>query len=199
MTIDKELFGLLAVALTIISYIPYFHGIRKGTIKPHAFSWLLWSLITGISYMAQTSAGSGPGAWAAGISTFLTLSVAIASLKYGEKNITRSDWVVFIAGLSAIPAWILTDNPLWSVVIVSAIDTVGYIPTIRKSWSKPTEEGFSRYTLSSVNKVLSLLAIEVFIVTTWLHTATILLMNIVLLTVMLYRRHVLRKGVVHAA
>jgi len=48
-----------------------------------------------------------------------------------------ADWYFFLAALAAIPLWLLTRTPLYSVVVVTVIDALAYVPTFRKSWHRP--------------------------------------------------------------
>ena len=58
----------------------------------------------------------------------------------GEKHVTRGDWIAFLITFFAIPLWVVTSDPLWSVLLVTVIGAVAYYPTFRKSFAKPGEE-----------------------------------------------------------
>lgn len=188
---DKFVFGVLSVLVTIWCAIPYILGILRGTTKPHVFTWLLWSLTTGIAAAAQLYDGGGAGAWSMVASGTLCFVIFLMSLKSGEKHITRSDWVTLAVGLSAIPLWLVTKDPLWSVIIVCSIDALAYIPTFRKSWAKPQEEAVLMYVLALVWQAMSVFALENYTLVTVLSPATLLTMNASLVTFLWWRRKVL--------
>ena len=169
----------------------YLWHIFRRTIKPHIFSWVIWGLLGLIGFAAQVAANAGPGCWAMGVSSALCLVIASAGLFYGEKSITRGDWICFILLLSAIPAWMATNNPLWAVIIVSAIDTGAFYPTFRKSWMAPHQESAASFLLYALQTLLSLAALESFTWTTALYPATILTMNIILTSTLFCRRRLL--------
>ena len=187
----KEIIGGLAVMVGMIAQGLYLWHIFRRTIKPHIFSWVIWGLLGLIGFAAQVAANAGPGCWAMGVSSALCLVIASAGLFYGEKSITRGDWICFILLLSAIPAWMATNNPLWAVIIVSAIDTGAFYPTFRKSWMAPHQESAASFLLYALQTFLSLGALENFTWTTALYPATILTMNIILTSTLLYRRRLL--------
>src|SRR3989344_5500111 len=114
----KTLFGIIAAVLGPIGYIPYFINIFKGKTKPHVFSWGLWGLLLAIAFFAQISKGAGSGAWVTGVSSLATFCIAGFSLTRGEKHITKSDTISFIAALFGIVLWRTTKNPLAAVFIV---------------------------------------------------------------------------------
>ena len=187
----KEIIGGLAVMVGMIAQGLYLWHIFRRTIKPHIFSWVIWGLLGLIGFAAQVAANAGPGCWAMGVSSALCLVIASAGLFYGEKSITRGDWICFILLLSAIPAWMATNNPLWAVIIVSAIDTGAFYPTFRKSWMAPHQESAASFLLYALQTLLSLAALESFTWTTALYPATILTMNIILTSTLFCRRRLL--------
>lgn len=55
----KELLAAAAIALTFAMFVPYIRSIHQGRTKPHAFSWIIWSLGTLIVFFAQSAARGG--------------------------------------------------------------------------------------------------------------------------------------------
>jgi len=46
----KEIFSLIAIALTFAAFLPYIRAILRDEIKPHVFSWVIWGTTT-LSYI----------------------------------------------------------------------------------------------------------------------------------------------------
>ena len=173
----KLAFALLGSLIALISYYPYIRDIVSGKTKPHAFSWLVWGLLTGIAFFGQLSDGGGVGIWVTGITAVVCFLIVALSFSYGEKNITRSDWWCLILSLSAIPLWLATSTPLWSVILITLIDAVAFIPTVRKSISKPHEETLITYVLSVLKFVLGIIALENYSMITTLYPASLVFIN----------------------
>jgi len=152
------------------------------------FTWIVWTIMTAIAAGGQVVGGAGAGAWALLLTTAYCAIVLIASFKYGEKNITRSDWYFLIGGLSAIPLWAFTSDPTWAVVLVTLIDLSAYGPTIRKSWHKPWEEGLLAYLAGVGKHMATILAIAHYNIATSLFTVALLGANITMVTVLAGRR-----------
>ncbi|MGE0252729.1 MAG: hypothetical protein AB7G80_03240 [Dongiaceae bacterium] len=184
----KELLSLIGIAIAIYAYVPYFRGIWRGETKPHVFSWFLWGVLTGIGWAAQYAENAGPGAWITGFTSLMCLIVAVIAFRQGEKNITTSDWVSFIAALCSIPLWYITKDPLWAVILITVIDALAFYPTFRKSWHKPEQEVTLTYTLSGVKFALALPALENFTLTTALYPASLVVMNFGFVAMVLARR-----------
>lgn len=184
----KELFGILSIVVGFAGMIPYFWGVYKGTAKPHMFSWIIWALVTGIVGVIQLVEDGGPGSWFLLFSAVICSTLGIIAYWRGTKDIRRVDWIVLITALSAIPLWVITNNPLWSVILVVGIDTIGYIPTIRKSWHKPYQEPAIPWAVSTVSFSLAFLALEAYTVTTYLYPVTFIFINALFVGYLLIRR-----------
>lgn len=172
----------------LLSYPLYFRDIIAGSTKPHVFSWFIWTLLTGITFLIQISEHAGAGSVVTGIESVCCLSVTVFAYTRGEKNITRSDWVCFVLALIAVVLWQLAHQPLLAVWLVICADILGYIPTLRKSYLRPNEETASQFVLSAVHWVFSIAALQVFLLTTWLYPAWMATFDAVLVATILIRR-----------
>ncbi len=77
----------------------------------------------------------------------------------------------------------LTSTPFWSVILVTMIDFVGFLPTLRKSLLKPFEETLSIYVLTSLKFFLALLALQDYSVITALYPAYMIVVNLLFVAV----------------
>ena len=86
--LSKEALGSAATLLAMVSYVPYIWLTLKGKVKPHAFSWTIWGLLTLIGFAAQWVEGAGPGSWVMGFSGVVCSFIAVLGFIMGEKNVT---------------------------------------------------------------------------------------------------------------
>jgi len=184
-------FSVLSSILAVISIIPYYIGLWRGQLRPHFFSWVVWAILVSVACAAQIAEDGGLGAITTFLSALICTSIAVISLFRGERNITRTDWMAFIAALMAIPLWLWTENPLISVILVTCIDGLAFVPTFRKSWSKPWEESTMAYGLGALAFALSLPALTTLNVTTALYPAAVTLFNGGFCVMVLLRRRTL--------
>ena len=188
----KPVFSIIAIALTLIAFIPYIRAILNDTVKPHAFSWIIWGATTLLIFLAQLEDKGGAGTWPIGVSAGITIFIAyLAYLKRADVSITRTDWLFFISALSALPLWYLTSDPLWAVVLLTAIDVVGFGPTVRKVYHFPYSESLLFFALFTVRNTLVMLALENLSVTTLLFPAVMAAVCVFLIALISYRRRVL--------
>lgn len=182
----------MAAVLTIAAFFPYIRSILQGKTKPHVFSWIIWGSTTFIVFLAQLQGGGGVGAWPIGLSGIITLYVAVlAYINKSDSAITCTDWVFFIAAMTSLPLWYVTSDPLWAVVILTAVDVMGFGPTIRKAYRHPFEEQVMFFALFAARNVLVILALEHYSLTTVLFPAAIAAACLVLMALITLRRRVL--------
>lgn len=184
----KEVAGSVAIVLSIVGYIPYLRDILRGKTKPHAFSWIVWTLITFIVGFAQLAAGSGWGTFHNLVTGFICLAIVYFALRNKDKDIKRVDVCLFVAALLTIPLWVLTKDPTYSVVLITAIDTISFVPTIRKTWHDPTSETLVSYVIAGLKYCISVVAITSYGLATLVYPTALIAMNIIIVATILTRR-----------
>ena len=99
--------------------------------------------------------GVGVGAWPIGVSATITMGVAVlAYLKRADITITVADWVFFVAGMSSLPLWYFTTDPMWAVVLLTTVDVLGFGPTLRKAYADPHSHSVLFFSMFMVRNLL---------------------------------------------
>jgi len=190
--ISKELLSAIAMAITLIAFLPYIRSIIKGVVKPHVFSWVIWGTTTFIVFLAQLDDEGGAGAWAIGFSGCISILIAIlAFLNRSDISITKIDWLFLILAMSSLPIWYFTSDPMWAVVILTVIDLLGFGPTIRKSYNQPQSESPGFFALFATRNLIVIMALENYTVATVLFPAAIAFSCLFLITMIVYRRRII--------
>jgi len=193
--IYKEFFSVLAIALTFIAFFPYIRSILKNEIKPHVFSWVIWGSTTFIAFLAQLAGGGGVGAWPMGVSGLITFYVAfLAYRKKSDITITKIDWCFFLSAMASLPFWYFTSDPLWAVLVLTTVDILGFGPTIRKAYVQPFEENLIFFSVFMLRNLVVIMALEIYSPTTVIFPATIAAACLVLISMVVFRRRVLREN-----
>lgn len=180
--------GVFAALLTFVAFFLYVRSaLREGT-KPHPFTWFLITIIDTTVFVAQVLNGGGPGTWAVGTGAALSGIVFLIALIYGEKRIARIDWICLALALFGIAIWITTSNALLAVVFASITDVLVKLPTFRKSYIRPNEESITMWSVDIVLYSLSIGALSTLSWTTALFPAVIVINDIALVAMILFRR-----------
>lgn len=188
MTDTKNVISVIAIALTVIGYVPYIRDTLKGKTKPHVFSWFLWGGVTALIYALQASAGAGSGSWVTLAVAIIMLSVFFISLRNGNKDIKLIDIGFFILALFALGLWLIVDQPVLSIILLSAIDMLAFAPTIRKSWNAPYSETLSFYVITTFRHGLTFFALAEYNIVTYLFPATWVIANAGFAAILILRR-----------
>lgn len=189
----KIFFVIISIIVEITAYIPYLKDIFARKTKSHVYTWLIW-IITQATALAGIWYGGGSwGALSLAVGIFFSTLIFLFSLKYGTKNITKSDTIILIAALLAIIIWWQFNQPVISAIMVSVIDVIGYFPSYRKSWNEPWSETLFSWFAFVVSNIFALLALKEYNLLTTTYLVSIALANICFFQLCFIRRKYISK------
>ncbi len=142
---SKLLFGTLSIIPAVIAYSFYFRSMFNGKTKPHAFSWLVWGILSGNGFFAQVSAHAGIGAWATGLTSLASLTIFLCALRIGATQPTRFDWTLLSLALAGLLLLFVIKNKDAALCITLLALVAGFAMNIRKVYRKPTEENATAF------------------------------------------------------
>lgn len=181
-------FAGASTLLSIFSYFPYIRNIFRHQTKPHSFSWLIWTILQSTGVIVMFSSGAGWGAASLAVGAILCTFVFFLSFRYGTHNIKFFDKVCLTGALIAIVIYVFLHNPLLSVIVVTATDLLGFLPTIRKAYEEPGTETASLYFIVTISCALAIGALTTITLTTSLYLSSLIITNAVCGFVIIYRR-----------
>jgi hypothetical protein len=184
----KAMLAGIAIIMTLAGYFYYFRDIFAGKTKPHAFTWLVWASLTAIAFAGQISDNGGAGAYVTGLTAAVSFVIFFLALFRGEKEITRSDWLSLGGAAAALLTWFLTDDPLLAIILITLVDFLGFVPTIRKSLRKPHEETLISYVLAGLKFVLAIIALDNYSVITVLYPSSLVFANLFFVLLLVSKR-----------
>jgi hypothetical protein len=160
-TIDhKWLLAGLSAVISVGTIIYYARTILIGKVKPHMFTWLIWGIVTAVVAVTQISSKGGPGSLLAVIVTINCFIVAGLAYHKGDRDFPIFDKACLVGCVIAIALWPMMKAPLLSLVIVTIIDTIGFIPTLRKSYKNPQEENMIVFFFYGLAYLISVFALN---------------------------------------
>jgi hypothetical protein len=109
----------------------------------------------------QLSNGLGLAAALSGlIGIFFSFLVVVLAWRHRTKDIKKMDVVCLIVSSLTLLLWIVADQPLLSIILITLTELVGLVPTIRKARHEPHEESVWLWSICSIRSLLVLFAIQ---------------------------------------
>lgn len=176
------------MTFSLAGFVPYTLGMLRGTNKPHAFTWLIWSVTTSGLFTAQLVSGGGSGAWPTGLVMCWCIGVSSYAFWCGDRKYDVWDWIFLMSACGALIPWALTHDPWWSVLLLVIIDVLGILPTVKKSYYRPYDEMVSLYLCGCAQFTLSFLALTEVSFVTAAYPVTIFFVNLFFVVFVLARR-----------
>lgn len=163
-------FVYAAAAVTFIGILVYAIDTFKGRTKPNRVTWVLWTAIPLITFLAQLSKDVGLSAVFTLAYALGPLIVVIASLtnKNAYWKLTTFDYICGAISVLAVILWLITGNGTTAIILSIAADFAAGLPTLRKSYVDPTSENVSAYIVGIISGGITLLSLQ-----TW-HLASVI-------------------------
>lgn len=183
------IFGLTAAAVALAAFPVYIHSIIKGRTRPSRVTWWILGLSGTLLAASYYASGARDTAWIAIAYAAGYIVVALLSLQYGHSKWTLTDSVCLALALLSGGLWWLLDNPLIALYVNVGIDVLGILPTMYKTYRKPSTESRTAWLMDVVAAVFALLAIEEWTFAIALYPVYLLLTNCVILILILRKQH----------
>ncbi len=184
----KITFGVLSFVIALISFGPYIKDVLARKTTPHIYSWLVWAILQAaatIAILRENTFWSALGVAALGL---VSLIVFLLSFKFGTKKITTFDTICLIGALVAIGVWIFAHDVLLSIILITIIDFIGFLPTYRKGYDEPYSETLFLFICSAISNLFSVFSITNYSVESSLYVASLVLSNMIFVSIVLIRR-----------
>jgi hypothetical protein len=173
----REILVIVASLLALAGNIPYLLDVVKGRVKPHPYTWFVWTIVSCVVFFGQVAKGAGLAAIPTAVAEIFTIIIFLFSIKYGFKNPPKIDKYFLALALLGIVPWIITKDPTLSVITVVSIDLVAFIPTFRKTYCHPKTEASLLYAANVLRHGLVLSTLGSYNIATMLHSIVMILTN----------------------
>lgn len=151
--------GILATIVGLYATVPYVVAVLKGRTKPHQFSWLIFTIMNGIVLFSQFFEG-GRESVLITLTFFVgSLLIFLLSLKYGTRDTSRWDKLLFSFALLTIVIWAITrsnDAAIWLTLVIDVIATTMIILKLRK---QPKSEDPKPWIIATVAYIFTTLSL----------------------------------------
>jgi hypothetical protein len=184
----KLTLALIASALAIYANYGYLRDVMTDKIKPHPYTWFIWSIVSGTVFFGLILKGGGVGAIPVFFAEIFTILIFIFALRHGFRNIKKTDHIFLVLALLGLLPWYFTSDPTISIVIVVIIDLIAFMPTVIKTWEKPRSENPHFYELNIARHILVLASLQSYNIATTFHSAVMIFANMAIPATLYFRK-----------
>jgi len=156
-------FVIIGTLIGAAGAVAYLRDTIRGRVKPNRVSFLLWSVIPMIAFLAQIKQGVGLEALMTFSTGFLPFTVFIASFfnKQAEWKLSVFDVICGVLSVSGIILWIITRVGNIAILFSIVADALAAIPTIRKAYKYPDTEIAWPWIATVAGVILTLLTLPI--------------------------------------
>ena len=187
----RDALGLLSVALAVLAAVIYIAQTLRGEVRPHPLSWFLFGILSLTGYLVQRDEGARQGSWTLLAMTIICFTFVAASVARGERSFSRAEWAFVAAAGAVFVLYMFTRDANVAAALTTAIDALGYGPTFVRGWSRPWKDSATSFALNGVKFVPSLMAMDPISFATSSYPATLLVLNMAVTIMLLWRRRAL--------
>jgi hypothetical protein len=176
--------GMASGIVLLLANIPYIISIRRGDTRPNLVTWGVWTTIGLILLGSYQAIGATHTRWLLIAQVVSQFAITVLAFKYSRGKWQRIDGICLAGAGVSLVLWWFSGNPLVALLINTAMDLLGAIPTINKIYRDPTSEDLGFWMISFLAAVLNLLAIENFSLSFTVFPGYLLILHIVVLTLL---------------
>ncbi len=183
-----QIFGILSGVIPALGALPYLKDTLDTKTKPHRASFLIWTMLGLIAVGSQFAQGASWSLIFPAEETIGPLVIFILALRQGEGGFSKWDKLAIAAAMFGLIIWYFTKDPLTALIITVAVDTIGTVLTVHKTYLDPHSETFSTWLLACVGGLLASLAVGKLSFALLLYPIYLFVANGAVVFVMLLRR-----------
>lgn len=172
--------GYLAGLLGLIPYALLVLSMKKGLTKPNLAGWVLYTVAMVMIVASSIALNAWQTVWLA-IAYVIGQSFVIGvSFKTGYFSFNRFDYLCLGISFVSLVVWILTDNPLYVLVLNVFVDAMGTIAIANKLYTNPGTEDTKAWTVGLLVAVFNCLAIASFDLSNALYPIYLIFANLLI-------------------
>lgn len=180
--------GVLAGLLNLVSAVPYFIDIARGKTKPERATWWIWLILNSVSLAAQLGAHARWSVLMTVGQVLVTAAIAVLSVRFGYGTFHRKDFAAIGFAIAGVGLWWWLDSPLAALLVVLAVDAVGFWLTLEKTWRAPHTETLLTWMIATLSGALGVLAVGSWDFTKAIYPFYIMIGNGLMTAIIVYRR-----------
>ncbi len=157
----ENVYGIFALILGTIGAAAYIRDTYHKRTLPHRFAWLIFLILSVVSFASQAALGAQASLFYAG--WFVVNNIIIVGLSFrkngGHGEISKINIFCLMLAIVGIVLWKTLSSPLLALISVLIADGIGAIMIVLKSYKYPQSETLIMWVLGIVASGLSALSV----------------------------------------
>lgn len=153
-------FAIIGALIYVLAFSRYIYSTLKDKNKPNRATWFIWAFLGFILLFSYYSGGARETIPLLIVNQLGMCIIFLISLKFGEGGYTKFDLYCLFGALVSVFAWLISNNPLYALLLGLLTDLFGALPTIKKSIEDPLHEDKITWILFLLGNSFNLLAIK---------------------------------------
>ncbi len=153
--------GLVATIIGMLGAIPYIHDTFRRKTKPHRVAWLIFLVLSVVSFASQFALGARASLFFYG--WFVANNVIIVALSLrkngGYGDASTINVVCFCLAIASVVLWKMTNAPLTALICVLIADGIGSMLIVIKAYKHPNSETLVMWVLGILACFLNIIAV----------------------------------------
>lgn len=192
----EKILMIITVIITVLSYLNYYYKIKKHWVKPHFYSWLVWSIMTIIIAYGQIKWG----AWLWNIVWLITASwtilTCVISFFVWTRDINKIDKIaLFIAWIWLVFLALWEEKTIYAIYLMIIVNLTWFIPTISKIVKNPDSEEVFIYLVAVFKYALLFFFTENINQLTYLYPMSVIIVNSFFSSYLFYKKRTLKSTI----
>lgn len=154
----ENIFGIVAAALNLAAYVPYVRDILRKKTKPQRVTWLVFTVLAGISFASQLVLGARASLWLIGAQLLSVVVVFTLSIPWGVGGFKRLDVMSLLGAGVGLACWYLFHQAAFALYGGIVVGSIGLVPTIHKAVKQPETETTVTWVLGTIAGFAGVLA-----------------------------------------
>lgn len=141
--------GTLSAAIAAIGFLPYVIDTLTGRTRPQRSSWLIWMVLSTVSFFSQAHEGATDSLPFAGVMMSGTLTIFVLSIRRGVGGFAyqQDAWLLLAAAVGLV-LWYMTDSAAYALALSISVSLLGGTLTVAKTYRDPYSETLPKWALS---------------------------------------------------
>jgi hypothetical protein len=139
--------------------LAYLEEVVQGRSTPERATWFVWTILGVIALLTQKSLGATSSLWFVGLQTAGVALIFLLSISHGSGGFNKFDYSALALSALGILLWILSSNPLFSLVMVVLVRSIAISTTVKKTYAVPRSEAVLPWIIYAMSAILAIISV----------------------------------------